>query len=259
MSLIVDTLEGTIDRVAVAIDRIRAHTPEEGLYVAFSSGKDSIVALWIVEQSGVKFDAHMNLTTVDPPELVRFAREHYPQVAMERPDTSMFKLIVKKHYPPTRKVRYCCDYLKERGGSGRIIVTGIRWEESSRRAQRGMFEACKYGRGKRYLHPLIDWSTSDVWELIHREGLPYPSLYDPPDSMRRVGCVMCPLTGNMAKEAERWPKIASMYRRACRKSFDEYFATRENVKWKDGDEMYEWWVSGAKKTCDDPQLFPMDN
>lgn len=37
--------------------------------------------------------------------------------------------------------RYCCDELKEGGGKGRIVVTGVRWEESSRRKHsRGLLE-----------------------------------------------------------------------------------------------------------------------
>lgn len=35
--------------------------------------------------------------------------------------------------PPTRRWRYCCEYLKECHGVDRVTVTGVRWEESSRR------------------------------------------------------------------------------------------------------------------------------
>jgi len=257
MTLIVDTLEGTIDRVAVAIERIQTFEPSEGYYVAFSGGKDSQTVLDLVIRSGVKYDAHMNLTTVDPPELLRFVREHYGDVELHRPETSMYKLIVRKHFPPNRMVRYCCASLKERGGHGRVIVTGVRWAESSRRSQRRFVESCFRDSSKVYVNPILDWSDEDVWQYLGDRGLPHCSLYD--EGMTRIGCVMCPLTDHMESEAARWPKFAAMYLRACRASFDSYFATRENVKWKNGDEMYEWWISGSKKQCDDPQLFPMDN
>jgi phosphoadenosine phosphosulfate reductase len=45
----------------------------------------------------------------------------------------MWNLIPKKLMPPTRLVRYCCDNLKESGGTGRITVTGVRWAESTNR------------------------------------------------------------------------------------------------------------------------------
>ena len=66
--LIEQTLWGTIDKVQVAIDRIKTFEPPEGYYVAFSGGKDSVVILDLVKRSGVKFDAHYNITGIDAPE-----------------------------------------------------------------------------------------------------------------------------------------------------------------------------------------------
>src|SRR5574343_1435258 len=97
-----DLIEGRIDKVAIAIDRIRAFEPPEGYYVAFSGGKDSVVILDLVKRAGVKFDAHYNITGIDPPELFYFIRDNFPEVERHQPPITIWKLIVKKMMPPTR-------------------------------------------------------------------------------------------------------------------------------------------------------------
>jgi len=191
--------------------------------------------------------------------LLRFVREHYGRVTLERPDTSMYKLIVKKRIPPTRMVRYCCEELKERGGSGRIVVTGLRWAESTRRSKRRMVETCYRDKTKTFLNPIVDWSDEDVWEYLNGRGLPHCSLYD--EGKKRIGCVMCPFNHRqMQHEAQRWPKFAAMYERACVAAFDKAIADGlERKTWKDGHDMYRWWITGCAADNDDPQLFPMDN
>ena len=47
---------------------------ENGFYLAFSGGKDSQALYHIAKMAGVKFKAHMNLTSVDPPEVIRFVK-----------------------------------------------------------------------------------------------------------------------------------------------------------------------------------------
>lgn len=59
------------DKVKMALDRIRTFVPDEGYFVAFSGGKDSVVIKALCDLAGVRYDAHYNVTTVDPPELVR--------------------------------------------------------------------------------------------------------------------------------------------------------------------------------------------
>lgn len=88
--------------------------------------------------AGVEFDAHYNVTSVDPPELVRFIKEQYPDVIFDYPmrngkRATMWSLIAEHTIPPTRQFRYCCSYLKEASGKGRVTVTGVRWAESNRR------------------------------------------------------------------------------------------------------------------------------
>lgn len=133
------------EKVKASIERLKAFEPEEGYYLAFSGGKDSVVCKALCDMAGVKYDATYRVTSVDPPELVRFIKEKHPDVKMEIPrykDTgkpiTMWNLIPKKMMPPTRMGRYCCQYLKEDGGDGRKTITGVRWAESvNRRKNQG--------------------------------------------------------------------------------------------------------------------------
>lgn len=138
--LIEQTLFGTIDKVQTAIDRLKAFEPKDRPYwLAFSGGKDSCVILELAKMSGVKFEAHYNVTSVDPPELVRFVKKEHPEVSFDIPHDkngkpiSMWSLIKSTTMPPTRLMRYCCKHLKESSGQGTITVTGVRWAESVNR------------------------------------------------------------------------------------------------------------------------------
>ncbi len=234
------------NRIDIAINRLRQFEPPEGYYLAFSGGKDSQAVYHLAIDSGIKFDAHMNMTTVDPPEVIRFVRKHYPSVELHRTDKTMWQLIEEKRMPPTRVVKYCCGELKERGGKGRVVVTGIRWEESARRRKRTMVEQCRNVIGKRFLHPIIDWSTEDVWEYHRDRGLPYLSLYD---EMPRVGCICCPNGGaaKMLRDARRWPKFAEAYKRSMQRCVDKRIKDVLPTEWRTGQEMWDWWINGGTK------------
>ena len=107
--LIENTLYGEVDKVKVAINRLKLHEPKEGYYLAFSGGKDSCVCYELCKMAGVKFTAHYHVTTVDPPELIYFIREHYPDSweNRTRPKKSMWQLIVDNGILPQRQIRYC--------------------------------------------------------------------------------------------------------------------------------------------------------
>ena len=118
-----------------AIQRLKLFEPEtEPYYLCYSGGKDSDVIRILADLAGVKHDIVHNHTTVDAPETVYYVRS-IPNIIIDYPKTSMWDLIPRKLMPPTRLARYCCAELKERGGQGRVKVTGVRWAESNNRKE----------------------------------------------------------------------------------------------------------------------------
>ncbi len=259
------------DKVQVAIDRIKMFEPKEGYYLAFSGGKDSLVIKTLADMAGVKYDSHYNNTTVDPPELIYYIKKYHPDVIIERPPTTMWKLIVKQGIPPTRLARYCCSILKEGGGTGRFVITGVRWAESAKRKNnRSLIEFDRYGsdskkakesreiflnsdndtkrnmlenctiKGKHVLNPIVDWSDTDVWNFIKSNNLPYCKLYE--QGYKRLGCIGCPNNTNRVEEFKRYPKQYQAYLRA----FDRMLKVRTEkglkTQWKTAQEVMDWWL-----------------
>ena len=240
------------NRVEVAISRLKEFeslTDDKGFYLAFSGGKDSCVIKALADMAGVKYDAHYSVTTIDPPELIYFMRKHHPDITWHRQEQTFLQKVQTKGMP-TRMGRWCCEYLKEGGGEDRLVVTGVRWGESPRRAKRGMFESCYRSAGKRYLHPIIDWSTKDVWTYLQSRGLRYCSLYDVGSSgtykgdglFKRLGCVLCPMTSYKETIAQslRWPKIAEAWRRAAYRYYER--GTPGMVQWESAEAYWQWWL-----------------
>lgn len=56
------------EKIALNYDR------ENGYYLAFSGGKDSQALYHIAQLAGVRFQGHMNLTSVDPPRSYTFCK-----------------------------------------------------------------------------------------------------------------------------------------------------------------------------------------
>lgn len=113
---------------------------ENGYYLAFSGGKDSQALFHMAQLAGVKFRGHMNLTSVDPPEVIRFVKKNYSEVELLKPGKSIFQSAVEKQILPTMRVRWCCAEYKETAGAGKVTLIGIRKAESSRRAKRNEVE-----------------------------------------------------------------------------------------------------------------------
>ena len=105
--LIQETFFGKVDKVAIALARLREFVPEEGYYFCNSGGKDSTVCRDLLIRSGVKFDAHFS-RAVEPPEVHNFIRENHPETQIHLPAVTIWESIVKNGTPPTRQMRYCC-------------------------------------------------------------------------------------------------------------------------------------------------------
>ena len=167
----------------------------------------------------------------------------------------MFQLIATKRMPPTRKVRYCCDYLKERGGVGRVVITGLRRAESlhGKRAKRQVVEECWKNIGKVYVNPIIDWTHEDVWEFIRENKLPYCSLYD--EGFKRLGCVGCPMQGpeGMKRDFDRWPHFKKLYIKAFGKMLKNRLKDDLLTKWTSAEAIFDWWVENSTKRKEPPQ------
>jgi phosphoadenosine phosphosulfate reductase len=265
--LIEKHLDGYVrDKVAIAIDRLKAFEPEEGYYLAFSGGKDSQCIYHLAKEAGVKFDAHYNVTGIDHPELVYFMRRNYPDVARENYKVSMWKLI-ERNGPPTRLNRFCCKELKEHGGEGRICITGVRWAESVRRKNdrkvleymgrtkkqkmlfddndegRRLFENCHL-KGKRIVNPIIDWLEEDVWEYLNGRGIEHCKLYD--EGYTRLGCIGCPMSTHQEQELKAYPKFYYAYYKAIKRFLPAYFdrckAKGKEPFRKTAQEWMDWWI-----------------
>jgi phosphoadenosine phosphosulfate reductase len=261
-------LDGSIgirDKVSISIQRLQSFEPPDGYWLAFSGGKDSVVLKALADMAGVKYDAHYNLTTLDPPELVKFIKT-FPDVTFERPEMTMWRLMEKKGAPPLRMSRYCCSYLKEGNGKGRVVLTGVRWAESARRkANRNLVDIGNFKKGivlnndndearrtveqcyrtqKTLVNPIIDWTCEDVWDFIRSNDIRYCSLYD--EGWKRLGCIGCPMAGceGMRRDFDRWPKYEQIYIHA----FDRMIQRRkENGKsttgfMTSGQACFDWWM-----------------
>jgi len=84
-----------------AIGLLQLHEPKDAPYYGcFSGGKDSVVIKELARRAGVRIVWHYNVTTIDPPELVRFIRREHPDVAFERPKHPFF-VEMRTHGFPT--------------------------------------------------------------------------------------------------------------------------------------------------------------
>ena len=101
----IETSIATIQKAA----KLAQNYTGKPLVVAFSGGKDSQTVYHLAEAAGVDFEAVYSATTIDPPEVVRFIRKHYPMVHFHVPKMSFWQLVEKTRMLPNRNMRYCCS------------------------------------------------------------------------------------------------------------------------------------------------------
>jgi len=243
----------TIDElVRESVRILRENEPPEGYYGCFSGGKDSILVKRMAEIAKVRVAWHHNLTTIDPPEMIRHMREHYRDVKIHRPPKGNFFIrMERKKGFPTRRVRWCCEEYKEScNPRDATLLMGIRAEESAKRKKRWSHVQKHWRTGSMVVQPILDWPAEELWEFIRGEGLPYPSLYD--EGFHRLGCIGCPMAreAGRLKEFERWPR----YEKRWKLSFQRLWARRAGTLQRNGLEwfgsarfesweaMWDWWL-----------------
>ena len=236
--------------------------PENGFWLAFSGGKDSQALYHVAQMAGVRFKAHMNMTSVDPPEVIRFVKRQYPDVELIKPRMSIFEMAKKKHLLPTRRFRWCCAEYKEVGGVGKVTLIGIRKQESARRSKRNEVElgnrkfsgnfdqwseheekmvTCVGGKDKILVSPIIYWTERDVWEFLNENCIPHCELYD--QGYTRIGCICCPMSCYRQKirDIERWPHVKKNWLKTIQWLIDNGYSFHDNPN---AEFEFRWWISG---------------
>lgn len=246
------------DKIQTALMFLKFHETlalqnhEEGFYLAFSGGKDSIVLKELARMAAVKHICYYNVTTIDPPELVRYIQKEHPEIVWNRPEKNLIMKMSGVEGPPTRLNRWCCKVYKEHGGDGRIKLIGVRASESPRRAAQWR-EVIPNRNGGTVICPILYWTDGDIWDFIRLKNLPYCSLYD--EGFNRLGCIGCPMSGKkgVKRDFERWPG----FERLWRLGFKMYWERWRGVPRRDGkpraidkfpslNAFWNWWISREK-------------
>lgn len=205
--------------------------------VACSFGKDSIVVLHLVRQYTRQIKVLWNNTLVEYPDTCIFARriiEEWHLDCIEARPKVTFWDIVKEHGFPIHSrnsqgdkqcaARICCDELKKKPTKSAlrkvdcdVYFTGLtrfesRLREFSARKYGDFFYSKKWDHWK--CHPLLNWTSEDVWEYINHYKVPYNPLYDKKgvqiDGGIRTGCWPCTQAvkyGKLHHLREYYPKL----------------------------------------------------
>lgn len=265
-----DLEQKSIERIRTASD-MSLHYYKKPLVCTYSGGKDSDVMLELFIRSQVHFEVVNSHTTADAPQTVRHIRERFRQLEEQgikctthMPEYSIWQLIPKRKYPPTRTQRYCCEILKENTVKNRFVATGVRWAESTKRTnrkeieprgkkeaekimalsdndrKRALTERCEI-KADMICNPILDWPDRDIWEFYWGECKLHNPLYGM--GYTRVGCIGCPMAGkNRWKEFADFPKYKDAYIRAFGRMLEAIHAAGKATKWHSAEDVFLWWM-----------------
>lgn len=275
-----------IEKEKKAIERLKAFEPEtEPYYLCYSGGKDSDVIRILAQLAGVKHEIHHNLTSVDAPETIHYIKS-IPNVTIDVPHDkngnriSMWSLIVKKGIPPTRLMRYCCSELKEKGGKGRMKITGVRSAESAKRAKNagivkiigkpktvqkmadelnancevspagGLVMNMDNDENRRLVEHCYRTTSTMINPIVDWtdydvwEFLKHYGCGANPlyqCGKKRIGCIGCPMNDKrQIEEFDLYPKYKNLYIRAFGRMLEAH--PEKEYSWKTGIDVFDWWT-----------------
>ena len=212
-------LQKKVERAIKLIQAAGKAAKEHGqpLEICYSGGKDSDVILELAKMSGVEYRAIYKNTSIDPPGTLAHAKDN--GVEIMKPKENFGKLIARKGYP-SRRTRYCCQYLKEY----KILdyaVLGIRASESNKRKERYKEPtACRmYSKDEavEQYFPILSWTNDDLVAFIRERGIKcHPLYYDERGDFRverRLGCMCCPEASYKKRllEFKEYPNMVKLY------------------------------------------------
>lgn len=228
------------DLIKQAIER---HKPY--IYVAFSGGKCSEVVLHMAIKVWKDIPVVFNNTGVEFPQGIEFirmvAKDWNLNLIETKPKKSFWECVKDHGFPDFKSTRRrknnkintprCCYYLKEvpykrviKENKFMALFTGLRAEESWNRRMLDIKMSNKSYQdgqkmcGQRYFakaesvwkyHPIMHWTTEDVWNYIKQNNLPYNKAYDLP-YVERTGCLPC--TAHMYWERQILAVNPKLYR-----------------------------------------------
>jgi len=209
--------------------------------VSYSGGKDSLVALDLTAQTGVKFYIVFNDTGLEPYEtyenVKEVSRRYGAELIVASAGDSYWRAI-REFGPPARDFRWCCKVIKlgpitntllNRFPLGYISVVGQRSYESFQRARISRVSVSRWVTKDIVVAPIQDWTALEVWGYILMKGLPYNKAYE--YGFDRLGCVICPANelAELDAVSERYPSIYKRLEEMIREFSESQKLPREFV------------------------------